>query len=141
MNLRVSYRNIDNNYYEEQPLSKLPVIGALKRLRNPSAGLKQSNTPGYYYFSSLNKYVYYESYLESTILLHLEYIGTVVELLEQPFILSDETRSHIPDFVVRYSNDSIVIVNVKPVVFVEKSDIAYFEVVIKFDSMKMSLRS
>jgi hypothetical protein len=94
----------------------------LKRLRNPSAALKQANTPGYYYFSSLNKHVYYESYLESTILLHLEHIGTVVELLEQPFILSDEIRSHIPDFVVKHSNNSIVIANVKPQVFVEKSD-------------------
>jgi hypothetical protein len=122
MNLRVSYRNIDNSYYEEQPLSKLPVIGALQRLRNPSAGLRQSNTPGYYYFSSLNKYVYYESFLESTILLHLEYIGTVVELLEQPFILSDETKSHIPDFVVKHSNNSILIVNVKPKNFVEKAE-------------------
>jgi hypothetical protein len=122
MKLQVSYRDEHDSYYEEQPITKLPVIAALKRLRSPGASAKQANTPGYYYFLKLKKYIYYESYLESTILLHLEHIGTVVELLEQPFILHNETKSHIPDFVVKYTDNSIVIVNVKPKIFLEKPD-------------------
>jgi hypothetical protein len=53
--------------------------------------------------------------------LHLDYLGDVTALVEQPFVLHHGKRSHIPDFV--FQNDSgITLVNVKPTAFIDDED-------------------
>jgi TnsA endonuclease N terminal len=122
MSIKLSFLDVADQYHEDISLKLFPSLSRLKRLRNPSASAKQSNTPGLYFFSSLRRHIYYESYLESTILLHLEFQGQVEQLVEQPFVLHDHRQQHIPDFVVQYMDDSKVIVNVKPQTFLTKPD-------------------
>ena len=122
MKITVSYRDVSEVYFENQPLSKLPKIRRLMHLRRTWAHRKQFHTPGFYYFSSLKKHVYYESYLESQILLHLDFTGDIQALVEQPFLLSHANQNHIPDFICEHSSGEITLLNVKPAKFISKPD-------------------
>ena len=122
MKIAVSYRDISETYFENQPLNKLPKIQRLMHLRRVWAHRKQFHAPGFFYFSSLKKHVYYESYLESQILLHLDFTGDIKALVEQPFLLSHANQQHIPDFICEHKNGEITLVNVKPAEFINKPD-------------------
>jgi hypothetical protein len=120
MTLHVSYLNLSGDYQVKQPLRNLPPFEALRWVRRQWAHRTQSHTPNLFYFSGVGKHVHCESYLESNILLHLDFLGQVRAILEQPFVLHEEKNSHIPDFTCRYADGSIALINVKPVVFLEK---------------------
>jgi hypothetical protein len=122
MKIGVSYREDSGVYYENQPLSQLPSLMRLTFLRRTWAYRKQSHTPGFFYFSSLKKHVYYESFLESQILLHLDFLGNARTLIEQPFLLQHANQQHIPDFVYETTNGEVRLINVKPTVFLERPD-------------------
>lgn len=64
----------------------------------------QPNRPGDYYFASLKRHVAYASLAEASLLLLLDFQGTVADVLPQPFqmrFLRGATRTtHVPDYFV-----------------------------------------
>ena len=119
MPVQLSYKTIAGNY-ETVPITQKLELSSIQCIRQRWATRQQHHTPGFYAFSTLKKHVYYESYLESTVLLHLDYGGEVTYLVEQPFVIHDRKRQHIPDFVVQYRDHHVELINVKPAVFRHK---------------------
>jgi TnsA endonuclease N terminal len=93
-------------------------------VRRPVSYKGQLNYPGYYWFAQLNKMIPYESRLEMTILMKLDFETQVRHVLEQPllfqFNVGDETYKHVPDFLVTYNNGSRELIDVKPKKYVDK---------------------
>jgi hypothetical protein len=101
MNIRVSYVEIDSQLQTMEPLHDLPPIEQLRWVRREWSNRKQNHLPLMFYFSSLNQFVHCESYLESRILLDLDFQAETDHIVEQPFILHYNKKSHIPDFIIR----------------------------------------
>ncbi len=118
MKIRISYRDIHEQYHTELPLEQLPVIEQLRWIRQEWSHSKQNHTPLMFYFSSLKRLVYCESYLEAQTLLDLDFRGETNCIVEQPFILHYNKKFHIPDYVLRQGFTTILI-NVKPKKFLE----------------------
>lgn len=96
----------------------------IQAVRLPTAYKGQRHLPGYLWMSRMNALVAYESRLEMTILLQLDFNKAVVHVVSQPFALhyQHETKiyRHTPDFFVRYFDGNGEVVNVKPRQFVQK---------------------
>ncbi len=120
MKIRVSYRDDSLVFWENRPILRMPDIGSIAVLRERWSHRGQGHTPGHMFFKSVGKHVYYESFLESQILLHLDYCNDVKNIAAQPFLLQSDTKNHIPDFLVQWKDGAHTIVNVKPTVFLEK---------------------
>ncbi len=74
----------------------------------------------------MNALVAYESRLEMTILLQLDFNKAVAHVTSQPFVLHYQYETkiyrHTPDFFVRYIDGNGEVVNVKPRQFVQKEN-------------------
>lgn len=96
----------------------------IQAVRLPTAYKGQRHLPGYQWMSRMNALVAYESRLEMTILLQLDFNKAVSHVTSQPFVLhyQHETKiyRHTPDFFVRYSDGNGEVVNVKPRQFVQR---------------------
>ncbi len=121
MNIRVSYMELDSPLQNMDSLHNLPPIERLRWVRREWSSRKQNHLPLMFYFSSLNQFVHCESYLESRILLDLDFQAETNHIVEQPFILHYNKKSHIPDFVIR-RNKQITLLNVKAKKYLEKPD-------------------
>jgi hypothetical protein len=96
----------------------------IQAVRIPTAYKGQQHLPGYQWMSRMNRLVAYESRLEMTILLQLDFNKAVAHVVSQPFVLhyQDETKifRHTPDFFVRYGDGNGEVINVKPRQYVQK---------------------
>lgn len=96
----------------------------IQAVRLPTAYKEQRHLPGYLWMSRMNAFVAYESRLEMTILLQLDFNKAVAHVVSQPFVLHYQSESkiyrHTPDFFVRYLDGNAEVLNVKPRQFVQK---------------------
>lgn len=82
---------------------------------------RQGNYPGWLWTATTNSLVGYESLLERDRVLLADFDTEVTAILSQPFWITglDEAgtsirRRHAPDYLISTSDDSIVVVDVKP---------------------------
>lgn len=84
----------------------------------------QGHLPGFYWFSTINQLVPYESRLEMFTLMALDFEGEVIGVLGQPLHFDFERNSskfgHVPDFLVWRERTEPTIVDVKPEAFLDK---------------------
>jgi len=74
----------------------------------------QRHFPGLHWSSTTGGHVVYESRLELARLLLADADREIVGIAAQPFLVSDERRRHVPDFLFARGDGSVLIVNVKP---------------------------
>ena len=74
----------------------------------------QRHLPGWYWSATTGGHLVYESRLELARLLLADFDPEVVGIAAQPFLVQDADRRHVPDFLLRRVDGSVVIVNVKP---------------------------
>jgi hypothetical protein len=74
----------------------------------------QRHMPGWYWSATTGGHLVYESRLELARLLLADFDPEVVGIAAQPFLVQDADRRHVPDFLLRRVDGSVVIVNVKP---------------------------
>jgi len=74
----------------------------------------QRHFPGLYWSSTTGGHVVYESRLELARLLIADADQEIVGIAAQPFLVCDEERRHVPDFLLARSDGSVLMVNVKP---------------------------
>ncbi len=133
MLIRVSYVDLARTLHEKRAINELPPLSKLTPVRRRWSSGQQRHTPGFYYFSTLKKHVFYESYLESKILSHFDFEGETQRLVEQPFALHYSKKKHYPDFVMQSTSEKITVVNVKPAAFLDlPANIADFEIADEF---------
>ena len=88
----------------------------------------QRHYPGRYWAATMSAFVGYESRLELAALLLEDFDPRVVRIASQPFELIAErdarAGSHVPDFMVEYSDRSFAVIDVKPARRLEKPEIA-----------------
>ncbi len=86
-------------------------------VRKPSAYRKQRHLPGYYFFSTTSKHVLYESRLEMSVLMTMDFDPTVIGIAAQPFKLlyrrDRKNRSHVPDYFAKLTDGQELVVDVK----------------------------
>ena len=94
------------------------VLDLLEPIRKPYVSYKSKNMPGKWFSPIAGRHVQYDSLLERSCLLQLEFEGCFSDLVEQPFRLrfkvGDQSRSHVPDFLLRKHSGSLTLVDVKP---------------------------
>lgn len=90
----------------------------IQAVRLPSSYKDQKSHPGYFWMSRMQSMISYESRLEMTILMQLDFNKSVSHVVAQPFVVHyfHEKRiyRHTPDFFVRYENGASEVINVKP---------------------------
>jgi hypothetical protein len=74
----------------------------------------QRHFPGLYWSSTSGGHVVYESRLELARLMLADADREVVGIAAQPFLVSDNERRHVPDFLLVRADGSALVVNVKP---------------------------
>ena len=74
----------------------------------------QRHLPGWYWAATTGGHVVYESRLELARLLLADFDCDVAGIAAQPLLVQDAERRHVPDFLLRRVDGSVVIVNVKP---------------------------
>lgn len=88
-----------------------------RSIRTIPAHKGQRHLPGFYWFSSINQLVPYESRLEMFTLMNFDFEGDVIDVLAQPFLLhfvrEEAAYRHIPDFLLWRQGGSITVVDVK----------------------------
>lgn len=86
-------------------------------VRRPAAYRKQRHLPGYYYFSTTQRHLLYESRLEMSVLMKMDFDRKIVGVAAQPFKLlyrrDRKDRSHVPDFFAKLSDGRELVVDVK----------------------------
>jgi len=86
-------------------------------VRKPAAYKKQPHLPGYYFFSTTGRHVLYESRLEMSVLMTLDFDPQVVGVSAQPFKLfyrrDRKDRSHVPDYFAKLSDGQELVIDVK----------------------------
>jgi hypothetical protein len=91
----------------------------------------QRNFPGWWWSSTLERHVGYESWLERDHLMLLDFDPQVTAFASQPFWLSwpagDRIRRHVPDFFVRRVDGVGVVVDVRADDRIEPADAEAFE--------------
>lgn len=122
----VSYRTASGQLMQRQPLQHFAVHGVTGDIvpaRSPVAYKNQRHLPGHFYMSRMHTHAAYESRLEMTILLQLDFNQAVRFVIAQPCVLhyrgDSRAYHHIPDFLVGYQNGAAELINVKPRRFVE----------------------
>lgn len=89
--------------------------------------------PGFYWFAKTGDFIPFESRLEMSVLVELDYERDVAAVAAQPFRL-DYRRGrkpghHVPDFLVRLRSGSVRVVDVKPAAKVhDPANQAVFEI-------------
>jgi hypothetical protein len=69
-------------------------------------------------------HVVYESRLELARLLLADFDPEIVGIAAQPFLVREADRRHVPDFLLRRADGSVLIVNVKPADRLEDAQVA-----------------
>ena len=98
------------------PLAELTAAVVLSAIpwRTARSHRGQRHLPGLYWSATTGGHVVYESRLELARLLLADFDPEVVGIAAQPFLVRDGDRRHVPDFLLRRADGSVVIVNVKP---------------------------
>lgn len=124
--ITATFRAATGTLLEEQPLDSFALFqpDELRPVRKPVSYKGQSHLPGYFWMSTLNRLVSYESRLEMVILKQLDFDPTVSEVLPQPCVLhfsvDRKAYRHIPDYLVWRTDADPQVINVKPRQYVEK---------------------
>jgi len=74
----------------------------------------QQHYSGTYWSATTGTHVVYESRLELARLLLADADREIVAIAAQPFLVRDADRRHVPDFLFRRADESVLMVNVKP---------------------------
>ncbi len=132
--LEISYKISSGEMLHRHKLRHF-AIRALARdiesVRLPVSYKGQKHFPGYFWMSCMNALVAYESRLEMTILLQLDFNKAVRHVVSQPFVLHYEANNrlyrHTPDFLAIYENGAAEVINVKPRQFInaERNRLAF----------------
>ena len=98
------------------PLAELTAAAVLSAVpwRSVRSHRGQRHLPGWYWSATTGGHLVYESRLELARLLLADFDPDVVGIAAQPFLVQDAHRRHVPDFLLRRVDGSVVIVNVKP---------------------------
>ena len=129
MDITVTFVDYHDRVSESVPLSRanFPDFSGLRSVRKINAHKRQQHLPGYYWFSSIDVLVPYESRLEMFSLMDLDFSAEVVGVVSQPLMLHFRRRSktvrHVPDFLVCRGDGALSLVDVKRRVLGERSDI------------------
>lgn len=87
-------------------------------VRHFPAHRKQRHMPGFYWFATTGRHIPYESRLEMTVLVGLDFDQQVIGVSAQPFRFEyGEGRAagdHVPDFFVALRSGSSRVIDVKP---------------------------
>ncbi len=107
-------------------LGSVPVAGC-EPVRRFSWRARQRHRPGLEFLVSTGHLHGFESLEERSLLLALDFLGTVVEVLPQPFRLRFETGSggfgeHIPDFLAVFGNGARWLFDVRPARLIKEED-------------------
>ncbi len=99
----------------------MPLVDLTSRLvlsaipwRVPRSHPGQPHLPGLYWSSTVGAHVVYESRLQLARLLLADIDREVVGIAAQPFLVREDGRRHIPDFLLCRADGSVLVVNVKP---------------------------
>lgn len=91
---------------------------SLPPVRTPRAFKGQRNFAGSWWFATTQTHVAYESWLERDHLMLLDFAPDVVAVGAQPFTMALQTpsgqRKHTPDFFVRTTDGTGVVIDVRP---------------------------
>jgi hypothetical protein len=100
----------------EMPLAELTATIVLSAVpwRSIRSHRGQRHLPGWYWSATTGGHLVYESRLELARLLLADFDPDVVGIAAQPLLVRDADRRHVPDFLLRRVDGSVVIVNVKP---------------------------
>ncbi len=88
-------------------------------VRLPKSYKGQRHMPGWYWFATMNKHVYFESRLELQVLRMLDFDSSVKAVKSQPFqvilsgVTSKQPRWHVPDYFARCSSGPDRVIDVK----------------------------
>jgi hypothetical protein len=112
---RGSVRLLDGST-REMPLAELTAAAVLSAVpwRSVRSHRGQRHMPGWYWSATTGGHLVYESRLELARLLLADFDPAVVGIAAQPFLVCDEDRRHVPDFLLVRVDGSVLIVNVKP---------------------------
>jgi hypothetical protein len=113
--VRGSVRLVDGST-REMPLAELTAAAVLSAVpwRATRSHRGQDHLTGWYWSATTGGHVVYESRLELARLLLADFDPDVVGIAAQPFLVRDAERRHVPDFLLRRGDQSVLIVNVKP---------------------------
>ena len=110
----------------EQARSDLVASGRPVRRFPWHAGMR--HYPGWWWSATIGDLVGYESLLERDRLLLADFDCAVMGIASQPFGISgrdgDTIRRHVPDYLLRMRDGSVVVVDVKPAELLEKPKVA-----------------
>jgi TnsA-like endonuclease N terminal len=111
-------------------LGSIPVAGC-EPVRRFSWRQRQRHRPGLQFMVSTGRLHGFESLEERSLLLALDFTGTVEEVLSQPFRLKfetagGETGEHVPDFLAVFRNGSRWLLDVRPAGLVKDEDAIRF---------------
>jgi hypothetical protein len=111
-------------------LGEVPVAGCVP-VRRFTWRQRQRHRPGLQFMVSTGRLHGFESLEERSLLLALDFTGTVEEVLSQPFRLKFETAGgdsgeHIPDFLAVFRDGSRWLLDVRPAGLVEPEDAVRF---------------
>lgn len=104
--------------------SGLPYHEYQHPIRKPAAYRKQHHLSGFYYFSKTKILVFYESRLEMSALMRMDFDPNVEAVAAQPFRLlykrDNKERSHVPDYFAKLKDGRELVVDVKPEYFAKR---------------------
>jgi hypothetical protein len=111
-------------------LGEVPVAGCVP-VRRFTWRQRQRHRPGLQFMVSTGRLHGFESLEERSLLLALDFTGTVEEVLSQPFRLrfeaaGGETGEHIPDFLAVFRDGSRWLLDVRPASLVKDEDAVRF---------------
>jgi hypothetical protein len=117
----VSVRLRDGGTVPDRPLRQVTarqiVDAAPWRMARSARG--QAHYPGFYWSATTGGHVIYESRLELARLLLADFDPDVAAIAAQPFLLraraGGRVRRHVPDFLLVRADQTVRVVNVKPV--------------------------
>ena len=120
-------RLIDERVREGLRLEDLLLLdrSSIAPWRPPACFKHQQNLPGYFWMSQTRQLIFYESRLEMTVLKRIDFEEKVAFVVPQPFELhfrvGASKRRHVPDFLVWRVNADPLLVNVKPLAYMDKA--------------------
>jgi hypothetical protein len=111
-------------------LESVPVAGC-EPVRRFSWGRRQRHRPGLQFMASTGRLLGFESLEERSLLLALDFTGSLEELLPQPFTLRFGTAGggfskHVPDFLAVFRDGSRWLLDVRPARLVKDDDAMCF---------------
>jgi hypothetical protein len=123
--LEVTYKTLSGrelHRHKPQQFAARALARDIQSVRLPVSYKNQKHLPGYFWMSSMNALVAYESRLEMTILLQLDFNEAIRHVVSQPFVLHYYAKNriyrHTPDFLAIYDNGAAEVINVKPRKFI-----------------------